>query len=104
VTINTALDTRRWEYEVNLKGVQNLNDAKSRIVETVSKLPGVLQDPAPEALVTGLADLDAGAVKVRVMWWTKAPRYDQMLSSYDEVLSAIAQSLGSTPADNGRAA
>jgi small-conductance mechanosensitive channel len=104
VTINTALDTRRWEYEVSLKGVQNLNDAKSRIVETVSKVPGVLADPAPEALVTDLADLDAGAVKVRVLWWTKAPRHHQMLSSYDEVLSAIAQSLRRTPADNSRAA
>src|SRR5258707_3604420 len=45
VIINTALSTRRWEYDLNLKGVQNLNDAKSRIVETVSKVPGVLADP-----------------------------------------------------------
>jgi small conductance mechanosensitive channel len=104
VTINTALDTRRWEYEVSLKDVQNLNDAKSRIVETVRKVPGVLGDPAPEALVTDLADLDAGAVKVRVLWWTKASHHHQMLSSYDEVLSAIAQSLRRTPADNSRVA
>lgn len=104
VTINTALDTRRWEYEVSLKGVQNLDDAKSRIVETVSNVPGVLRDPAPEALVTDLGDLDAGAVKVRVWWWTKAPQYDQMLFSYDKVLSAIAQSLRGTPADKRRAA
>src|ERR1700730_13252765 len=34
VTINAALDTRRWEYEVSLKGVQSLNDIKSRIVAT----------------------------------------------------------------------
>jgi small-conductance mechanosensitive channel len=87
-----------------LKGVQDLNDAKSRIVETVSNVPGVLRDPAPEALVTDLGDLDAGAVKVRVWWWTKAPQYDQMLFSYDKVLSAIAQSLRGTPADNRRAA
>lgn len=104
VTINTALDTRRWEYEVSLKDIQNLNETKSRIVETVSKVPGVLADPAPEALVTELTDLDAGAVKLRVLWWTKAPRHHQMLSSYDEVLSAIAQSLGRTPVENSRAA
>ena len=104
VTINTALDTRRWEYEVSLKGVQNLNDIKSCMVTTVSQVPGVLRDPKPEALVTDLTDLDANAVKVRVLWWTKAPRHHQMLSSYDEVLSAIGQTLSRPQADNRRAA
>jgi small conductance mechanosensitive channel len=104
VIINTALDTRRWEHEVNLKGIQNLSDIKSRIVNTVSTVPGVLADPKPEALVTDLTDLDASAVKVRILWWTKAPRHHQMLSSYDEVLSAIAQTLSRTQADNSRAA
>ena len=104
VTINTALDTRRWEYEVSLKGVENLKDIKSRIVETVSKVPGVLADPKPEALVTDLTDLAASAVKVRVLWWTKAPRHHQMLSSYDEVLSAIGQALILPQAENRRAA
>ena len=100
VTINAALDTRRWEYEVSLKGVQSLNDIKSRIVATVSRVPGVLA----EALVTDLTDLDTSAVKLRVLWWTKAPRHHQMLSSYDEVLSAIAQALSRPQADNRRAA
>jgi small conductance mechanosensitive channel len=104
VTLNTALDTRRWEYEVNLKGVQNLEDIKSRIVETVSKVPGVLADPKPEALVTDLTDLAASAVKVRVLWWTKAPRHHQMLSSCDEILSAIGQALSHPQADNRSAA
>ena len=100
VTINAALDTRRWEYEVSLKGVQSLNDIKSRIVATVSRVPGVLA----EALVTDLTDLDTSAVKLRVLWLTKAPRHHQMLSSYDEVLSAIAQALSRPQADNRRAA
>src|ERR1700722_8679128 len=100
VTINAALDTRRWEYEVSLKGVQSLNDIKSRIVATVSRVPGVLA----EALVTDLTDLDTSAVKLRVLWWTKAPRHHQMLSSYDEVLSAIGQMLSHPHADNRRAA
>jgi small-conductance mechanosensitive channel len=104
VTINTALDARRWEYEVSLKGIQNLNEIKSRMIEAVSKVPGVLPDPRPVALVTDLTDLDASAVKVRVLWWTKAPRHDQMLSSYDEVLSAIAKALSRTQPENRRAA
>src|ERR1700730_12245373 len=85
VTVNTALDIRRWEYDVSLKGVQSLNDIKSRIVATVSKVPGILSDPPPEALVTDLSDLEANALKLRVLWWTKAPRQHEMLASYDKV-------------------
>src|SRR6266853_37287 len=48
VIINTALDTRRWEYDLNLKGVQDLDEIKSRIIEIVSKAQGVLPEPSPE--------------------------------------------------------
>ena len=89
VTINTALDTRRWEYDLTLKDMQKLNEVKSLIVKTVSEVPGVLADPRPEALVVDLSDVEANAVKLRVLWWTKAPRHHEMLSSYDKVLTAI---------------
>ncbi len=104
VTINTALETRRWQYELNLKGIQNLDEIKSRIVDAVKKVPGVLTDPSPEALVTDLPDLDSNAVKLRVLWWTKSPRYDEMLASYDQVLTAIGESQRDTQEDNKRAA
>src|ERR1700737_2904379 len=68
VTVNTALDIRRWEYDLNLKGAQNLDEIRSVIVKTVSRVPGVLSDPAPEVLVLDLSDLDSNAVKVRVLW------------------------------------
>jgi len=52
VTINTALDTRRWEYDLNLKGVQNLDESQvpdhqgreqgpGRLVRSSSRSPGV---------------------------------------------------------------
>jgi small conductance mechanosensitive channel len=93
VTINTALDTRRWEYDWNVKGVQNLDEVKSVIVKAVSQVQGVLSEPAPEALVLDLTDPESNAVKMRVLWWTKAPRQHEMLTSYDRVLSAIRQAL-----------
>ena len=104
VTINTALDIRRWEYDLNLKGVENLDETKSLIVKTVSKVPGVLSDPSPEALVADLSDLESNAVKLRVLWWTKAPRQHGMLTSYDGVLSAIGQTLSHVTFDQRRAA
>ena len=104
VIINTALDTRRWEYELTLKGTENLKETKSRIVEAVKNAQGVLANPGPEALVTDLTDLDSNAVKVRVLWWTKAPRQHEMLASYDKVLSTIGQALSQAKVDNRRSA
>jgi small conductance mechanosensitive channel len=104
VTVNTALDTRRWEYDLTLKGTENLDSVRSIIIKTVGKVPGVLPDPAPEALVLDLSDIEGNAVKMRVLWWTKAPRQHEMLASYDKVLTAIRQALSQTKVDNRRAA
>src|SRR5580658_2519120 len=104
VTINTALDSRRWEYDLNLKGITDLDGVKSFIVQTVSEVRGVLSDPGPEALVLDLGDPDSNAVKVRILWWTRAPRQHQMLTSYDSVLSAIRQALRQATLDHTRAA
>lgn len=93
VTVNTALDNRRWEYEFPLKDSGDLNRIKSLITDTVKKVPGVLQDPAPEALVASLDDPQAASFKVRVLWWTKANRQHEMLVSYDQVLTALGEAL-----------
>lgn len=104
VTINTALDSRRWEYDLNLKGVQNLDEVKSLLVKTVSKAQGVLSDPNPEALALDLTDPDSNAVKVRILWWTHGPRQHEMLSSYDRVLSSIRLTLSRATFERNRAA
>jgi len=104
VTINTALDSRRWEYDLNLKGIEDLDEMKSLIVRTVSKVPGVLSDPSPEVLALDLTDPDSNTVKVRVLWWTKAPRQHEMLTSYDKVLTAIGRMLSQAASEHARAA
>jgi len=93
VIVNTALDIRRWDYVLSLKSGRDLAELKSLIVSAVSKVPGVLSDPGPEALVMDLGDSDANSVKVHILWSTKASRQYEMLRSYDRVLAAIRQSL-----------
>jgi len=93
VTVNTALDIRRWEYDLAVNGIRDLDELKSLLINAVSKVQGVLSDPPPEVLVMDLGDPDLNAVKVRVLWWTKAPRQHEMLASYDRVLTAIRQTL-----------
>ena len=93
VTVNTALDIRRWEYDLAVNGSWELAELKSLVIDALSTLQGVLADPRPEVLVMDLGDADLNAVKVRVLWWTKAPRQHEMLASYDRVLTAIRQTL-----------
>jgi small conductance mechanosensitive channel len=93
VTVNTALDIRRWEYDLAVKGIGELAELKSVVINAVSKVQGVLSDPGPEVLVMDLGDPDLNAVKVRVLWWTKAPRQHEMLASYDRVLTALRETL-----------
>ena len=100
VIVNTASPIRRWEYDFNLTGVGDVVAIKSRIIEAMRGAPGVLPDPAAEALVSDLSDLNAGTLKIRALWWTRAPRQHQMLTSYDVVLTAIQRALNRTAAIN----
>lgn len=93
VIVNTASERRRWEYDFTVTGVKDVPDVKSRIVDAIRNAPGTLSDPAPEALVYDLSDVSAGTFKIRALWWTKASRQHQMLTSYDAVLTAIDRAL-----------
>jgi small conductance mechanosensitive channel len=93
VIVNTAHDARRWEYDFVVNRVTDLKELKGRIVDTVRNVAGTLSVPAPEALVVDLSDPGSGAVKMRVLWWTKRPGHHEMLTSYDKVLAAIWESL-----------
>ena len=93
VIVNTARKVRRWEYDLAVKGVSDLEQTKSRIIRAVRNIPGVVSDPAPEALITSLNEADPTAFTIRVLWSTRSPRQHQMLSSYDAVLTAIWRTL-----------
>src|SRR3979411_1929263 len=66
VIVNTALDIRRWEYDLAVNGIRELDELKSLLIDAVSKVQGVLSDPPPEVLVTDLG-VDLNAIKVRVL-------------------------------------
>ena len=104
VTVNTARDVRRWEYGLAVRDTGDLAELKSLVMKTVSNVQGVLSNPRPEVLVMDLGDPESNIVRVRVLWWTKAPRQHQMLTSYDSVLTAIRQTLSHSRIAEDRAA
>ncbi len=95
MTVNTAFESRRWEYDLSAKvpATAELIALKSLIVDTVNKVEGVLADPPPEALVIDLGAPDSDTVKLHITWWAKSSRHQQMMGSEDRVLSAIRKAL-----------
>ena len=92
VIVNTAHDLRRWEYDLAVRGTSDVGETKSHILNAVRNVPGTLQEPGPEALILNLSDTDP-QLTMRILWWTRASRQHQMLTSYDAVLTAIWQTM-----------
>jgi small conductance mechanosensitive channel len=90
VTVNTAFDHRRLEYDIGIGYGDDIATAKRLILEAVRSVPDVLREPAPDALVVNLAD---STINIRARWWIQPPRRADYLDIQDQVLSAIAQTL-----------
>jgi small conductance mechanosensitive channel len=84
VTVNTAFDNRRLEYDFKLAADQNVERAKEVIVDVMRKSKDVLPDPKADVIVV---NFDAGSVTVRARWWSKSRTSDVLLAQ-DRVLSA----------------
>lgn len=96
VTVNTAFEQRRIEYDVGIGYGDKISDAKQLIFEALEECDSVLADPAPEVL---LVDLAASSVNLRVRWWIRPPRRVDTLNSQDEVLLAIKRKLNNNGID-----
>ena len=90
VTVNTAFENRRLEYDVGIGYGDDISLAKQLMLQAIHSVDSVLQDPAPEALVMELAE---STVNIRARWWIKPPRRADALDSRDKVISAIKKKL-----------
>lgn len=90
VTVNTAFEKRRLEYDVGIGYGDDIDRAKQLILEAMHEIDDVLQDPAPDALVIALAD---STVNIRARWWIYPPRRADALDLQDRVLTAIKNKL-----------
>ncbi|MBW4627460.1 MAG: mechanosensitive ion channel family protein [Brasilonema octagenarum HA4186-MV1] len=90
VTVNTAFENRRLQYDVGIGYSDDIDRAKELILEAMHSVNGVLKDPAPDVL---LMDLAESSVNIRARWWINPPRRADDLISRDRVLSAIKKKL-----------
>lgn len=73
VTVNTAHDKRRSQYDVGIGYGDYLNDARDALLEVLNSIEGVEKTPSPEVLPW---DLAASWVTLRARWWTDSSRAD----------------------------
>ncbi|MBA2748848.1 MAG: mechanosensitive ion channel family protein [Tatlockia sp.] len=90
VTVNTAFENRRLEYDVGIGYGDDVDEAKRLMLEAIYSVDDVLRDPAADVLVLELAE---SSVNIRARWWIKPPRRIDELNSRDKVISAIKQKL-----------
>jgi small conductance mechanosensitive channel len=90
LTVNTAFENRRLEYDIGIGYGDDIDRAKQLILEAIHETEGVLPQPAPDAIVV---DLAASTVNIRARWWIKPPRRAPALDLQDGVLTAIKSKL-----------
>jgi small-conductance mechanosensitive channel len=90
VTVNTANEKRRLQYDIGIGYGDDIAEAKRILLHTVREIPEVLDDPAPDALVVKLAD---SSINIRLRWWVQPPRQLDILNSQDVVLEKVANAL-----------
>ncbi|MDY6899322.1 MAG: mechanosensitive ion channel family protein [Cyanobacteriota bacterium] len=96
VTVNTAFENRRIQYDFGIGYGDDIDRAKQLILEAIRETEGVLSDPPPDAIVVDLADF---TVNIRGRWWINPPRRADALDFRDRVLSAVKNKLTSNGID-----
>lgn len=73
VTVNTAYEKRRSQYDVGIGYGDDIEKAMQIMVDVMKRTEGVVQDPEPEVLVV---DLAGSSVNLRARWWTHPAQTD----------------------------
>lgn len=65
VTVNTAFDRRRSEYDVGISYYDDIDQARAVMLDVLAATEGVLETPAPDVLTVAL---DSSSVNLRARW------------------------------------
>ncbi|GAA4364334.1 mechanosensitive ion channel family protein [Hymenobacter saemangeumensis] len=90
VTVNTAYEMRRLQYDIGIGYGDDIARARELMLEAMRGVEGVLTDPGPEVLVVELAD---STVNLRARWWVNPPRRADVMDAQDKVLEAVKNKL-----------
>jgi len=89
VTVNTAYEYMRCQYDININYQEDIEKAREVILNGINRVDAVLTDPAPEVLVV---ELDLDAIVFRMLWWAH-PDYENRIRITDKVITSVKYSL-----------
>ena len=89
VTVNTAFETRRLEYDFKISAVEDIDRAKEIITGVMVGAKDVLPDPKADVVVM---NFDSGQVTLRARWWSRS-RISDVLLAQDHVLAGAKAAL-----------
>ena len=90
ITVITAHDKRRLAFPLTIGNGDDIKRARRVIVEALRTTDGVLSDPPPEALVTGLG---AAGVDMTARVWIDPPRRRDAMDALDHAISNVKDAL-----------
>lgn len=89
VTVNTAFEMRRWQYDIGIGYGDDVERARAIVLRALQEAEDVAPDPAADVIVVDLAE---SAVSLRARWWTHSAIADG-LKAQDRVLTRVKRSL-----------
>lgn len=90
VTVNTAFDKRRLQYDIGIGYGDDIATTQQLILNTLRELDEVMSDPPPEALVV---DLAGSTVNIRARWWIAPPTQKDLMESISVSLMSVKNAL-----------
>ncbi len=90
ITVITAHDKRRLAFPLTIGNGDDIREARRVIVEALKGTEGVLADPPPEALVTGLG---AAGVDMTARLWIDPPRRRDAVDALDHAIANVKEAL-----------
>jgi small conductance mechanosensitive channel len=89
VTVNTAFESRRFEYSFKVRNGDSVARSKTAIERVLRETTDVLRDPKPTVVITAF---DESSVVLKALWWTRS-RMGDALMAQDHVLSSVRKAL-----------
>ncbi len=89
VTVNTAEAIRRSVFETGVGYGEDIEEARQIIAESIEDCDLLLDEPAPQVLVTGHGD---SSVDLAIVYWTKSDRRSETLAR-DQVATTVKYAL-----------
>lgn len=90
ITVITAHEKRRLAFPLTIGNGDDIREARRVIVEALRGTEGVLADPPPEALVTGLG---AAGVDMTARLWIDPPRRRDAVDALDHAIANVKDAL-----------